>query len=199
MVFDLGDTLVRFDNREPHIPWERRLGLAPGTLWEAVAAAADWRNAFLGGDEDQPWELTAKALGLPLTDLPALRADFFACERLEDELLQFALELRPKYRTGILSDAPAGTRAGTVKKFALDDCFDAVVLSGEIKALKPDPRAFTAVLDALAVRPDRTVFVDNNPANIDGATALGMQAVLCSTAQERVATLKELLRADLGG
>ena len=45
---------------------------------------------------------------------------------------------------------------------------------GSIKALKPDPRAFTAVLDALAVRPDRTVFVDKSPANIYGATALGM-------------------------
>ena len=48
------------------------------------------------------------------------------------------------------------------------------MLSGEIKALKPDPRAFRAVLDALADRPDRTVFVDKSPANIDGATALGM-------------------------
>jgi FMN phosphatase YigB (HAD superfamily) len=44
-----------------------------------------------------------------------------------------------------------------------------VVLSGEIKATKPDPRTFAAVLDALAVRPERTVFADNRPANIDGA------------------------------
>jgi HAD superfamily hydrolase (TIGR01509 family) len=102
----------------------------------------------------------------------------------------------PQYRTGILSDAPAGTRAGTIKKFALDNGFDAVVRSREIKALKPDPRAFTRVLDALAVRPDRTVFVDNNPANIDGATALGMQSVLLTTAQETMAALKELLGAD---
>ena len=106
MVFDLGDTLVRFDNREPHLVWERRLGLAAGTLWQAVAAAADWRDAFLGRDEDEHWELTAEALGFPLTDLPALRADFFACERLEDDLLKFACHLCPKYRTGILFRRP---------------------------------------------------------------------------------------------
>jgi FMN phosphatase YigB (HAD superfamily) len=189
VVFDLGDTLVRFDNREPHIAWERRLGLAPGTLWEAVAAAADWRDAFLGGDEEEPWDLTAKALGLALTDIPALRADFFACERLEDDLLEFALELRPRYRTGILSDAPASTRTGTIKKFGLDDCFDAVVLSGEIKAAKPDPRAFTAVLNALAVPPERAIFVDNSPDNIEGATALGMQTVLAVGRSRSPATL----------
>ena len=108
-----------------------------------------------------------------------------------------SLWLRPKYRTGILSDNPAGTRAGTIKKFAPDDCFDAIVLSAEIKAAKPDPRAFTAVLDTLAVRPDRT-FVDNNPANIDAATALGIQMVLCSTAEETMPILEELLLADLG-
>jgi FMN phosphatase YigB (HAD superfamily) len=122
-------------------------------LWEAVAAAADWCDASLGGDEDQPWELTAKVLGLPLTGLPARRAPFFACERLEEDLLEFALELRPRYRTGILSDAPVGARAGTIKKFALDECFDAVVQSGEVKGAKPDPRAYTAVVSALAVRP----------------------------------------------
>ena len=196
VVFDLGDTLVRFDNREPHVAWEQRLGLTPGTLWEAVGAAADWNDAFLGGDEDEPWELTAKALGLPLTDLPALRADFFACERLEADLLEFARQLRPQYRTGILSDAPAGVRAGTIKKFGLDDCFDAVVLSGEIKVGKPDPRAFAAVLNVLSVRPENTVFVDDRPANLDGATALGMQTLLCTTARETLAALTELLRAD---
>ena len=194
VVFDLGDTLVRFDNREPHLVGERRLGLAAGTLWQAVGAAADWRDAFLGGDEDQPWVLTAEALGLPLTDLPGLRADFFACERLEDDLLKFARHLRPKYRTGILSDAPASTRTGTVKKFGLDDCFDAVVLSGEIKVGKPDPRAFGAVLDALAVRPEGTVFVDDSPANIDGASGLGMQTVLCTSALETMAALRRSSR-----
>jgi HAD superfamily hydrolase (TIGR01509 family) len=58
---------------------------------------------------------------------------------------------------------------GTIKKFALDHCFDAVVLSGEIKVLKPDPAAFAAVLDDLAVHPAGAVFVDDRPANIDGA------------------------------
>jgi FMN phosphatase YigB (HAD superfamily) len=54
------------------------------------------------------------------------------------------------------------------------------------------------VLDALAVRPDRKVFVDNSPTNNDGGTALGMPTVLCTTEQETVVALKELLRADLG-
>jgi glucose-1-phosphatase len=194
VVFDLGNTLVRFDNREPHVVWEQRLGLAPGTLWEAVAAAADWRDAFVGGDEEEAWSLTAGALGLALNDVPALQAAYFACERLEHDLLEFALQLRPHYRTGVLSDAPASARTGTVKKFHLDNCFDAIVLSGESKVLKPDPQAFTAVLDALAVNPEGTVFVDDEPANIEGARALGMQTVLCTTPQETIAALTESLR-----
>ena len=65
------------------------------------------------------------------------------------------------------------------------------------KSRLPDPRALTAVLDTLAVRPDRT-FVDNNPADIDAVTALCIQTVLCSTAEETVPILEELLLADLG-
>jgi hypothetical protein len=39
------------------------------------------------------------------------------------------------------------------RKFAPDKCFDAAVLSGEVNDAKPDPRAFAAALNDLAVRP----------------------------------------------
>ena len=43
------------------------------------------------------------------------------------------------------------------------------VRSGREKSrLRTRPTAFTAVLNALAIRPDTTIFVDDSPANIDG-------------------------------
>ena len=72
---------------------------------------------------------------------------------------------------GTLYPKSIGTRAGTIKGFTLEDCFETAVLSGEIKAAKPGPQVFTAVLDALAVCPRSTIFVDNSPANIDGVMA----------------------------
>jgi HAD superfamily hydrolase (TIGR01509 family) len=193
VIFDLGDTLVRFDDRRPHVRWEEQLGLAPGTLWETVAASVDWREVFLGDDEDPTWEQAAGVLGVPIEDLPTFKEDFFACERIEGELLTFASSLRPGLRTAILSDAPAGTRARTIAKFGLESCFDAVVLSGETRVGKPDPRAFRAALDALSVSAEVTVFVDDQPRNVDAARKLGMQAVLCADSADTIRALQELL------
>jgi len=193
VIFDLGDTLVRFDNRKPHQPWEARLGLAPGSLWETVNANSRWHDAFLGGDEEQPWLDTAAALGLAPEELPAFRESFFACERPEDDLVAFASGLRPRYRTAILSDAPASTRRGTIRKFGLDNCFDAVLLSGEIGVAKPDARAFAAALDALGVSAEEAAFVDDRPANLDAARGLGMAAVRCVSARQTIDELADLL------
>jgi hypothetical protein len=111
-----------------------------------------------------------------------------ACERLEDELWGFALERRPKYRPGILSDAPASTCGG-----ASGNCsrwlIDAVVLSGEIKALKPGPRGFVAVLDAPAVHQQHGL-CQQQPGQVDRPTALGILTVPCTTAEENVTALK---------
>ncbi len=193
-IFDLGDTLVRFDNREPHAKWEQQLGIGYGTLWQAVAASVDWRGVFLGTMDEEPvWEAAAQVLGLPSKAVPAFREDFFACERIEAELLSYAQSLRPRFRTAILSDAPAATRARTIAKFGLADCFDAIVLSGEIGVEKPDPRAFRAALAALNVIAEHAVVVDDQPRNIDGARALGMHAVLCTDTTETIRELRALL------
>jgi putative hydrolase of the HAD superfamily len=61
--------------------------------------------------------------------------------------------------------------------FELDQLFDAVVISAEIGLMKPDPAAYQAVLERLGVAPQQAIFVDDFPANVDGARAVGMEAV----------------------
>ena len=43
--------------------------------------------------------------------------------------------------------------------------------------LKPDPRAYAAVVEALGVPARDCVFVDDQPRNVEGARRAGMQAV----------------------
>lgn len=47
-------------------------------------------------------------------------------------------------------------------------------MSGELRMLKPQARIYRHVLDALGIPADRMVFVDNRPANVQGAEALGI-------------------------
>ncbi len=68
---------------------------------------------------------------------------------------------------------------------------DDVVVSGEVKAAKPDPRAYEIVAERSGLPLDRLVFVDDKKANVDAAAALGMDGVLFTDAAALRAALRE--------
>ncbi len=55
--------------------------------------------------------------------------------------------------------------------------FDVIVDATHTGILKPDPRAYALVTEALALSPGDCVFVDDQLKNIAGADAAGMQTV----------------------
>ncbi len=54
---------------------------------------------------------------------------------------------------------------------------DALVDATHTGILKPDPRAYRAISDALGMPPDRLLFTDDQPRNVSGASRTGMRAV----------------------
>ncbi|HVQ96802.1 MAG TPA: HAD family phosphatase [Mycobacteriales bacterium] len=57
------------------------------------------------------------------------------------------------------------------------DLFDAVVISGEVGARKPEPEIYLMAAAQLRVPPSACVFVDDLAANVRGAAAVGMIGV----------------------
>lgn len=87
-------------------------------------------------------------------------------------------ELREEYALGLLTNGPADAQRSKLDRFDWMDCFDGVVITGNIDAGKPDERAFRAVLDELGVEPGDAVYVGDDPeADVEGAKAIGMYAV----------------------
>ncbi|MEB3234931.1 MAG: HAD-IA family hydrolase [Cyanobacteriota bacterium] len=60
----------------------------------------------------------------------------------------------------------------------LAELFDAVVVSSEAGAAKPDPRPFALALEALGLAASETWHVGDSPADLDGARAAGIRCVL---------------------
>jgi len=58
------------------------------------------------------------------------------------------------------------------------DLFRGIVLSGHEGVTKPDAEIFRRLCCRYGIDPARAVFVDDNPANVDGARAFGMDGVL---------------------
>lgn len=55
--------------------------------------------------------------------------------------------------------------------------FDGVVVSGLERMVKPDPRIFRVFCERYGMAPERCVFIDDNKANVAGASSVGMHAV----------------------
>ncbi len=64
-------------------------------------------------------------------------------------------------------------------------------LSFEIGLAKPDRAIFEHVLEDLAVKPGQVVFLDDNQINVDGARAVGIDAVLARGVGEARTALAE--------
>jgi FMN phosphatase YigB (HAD superfamily) len=69
-----------------------------------------------------------------------------------------------------------------------------LVLSFEVGCAKPEARMYEQCLERLAVSPEEALFVDDVPANVEAAAALGMQAVQ----YQSVSGLRAELRSRFG-
>jgi putative hydrolase of the HAD superfamily len=92
-------------------------------------------------------------------------------------------------RTGLLSNS-WGTDGYPRQDFA--ELFDAVVISCEVGMRKPEPRIFYHAARLLGVRPAECLFIDDVQANVDGAIACGMTAVLHTGPASTVMTLTQM-------
>ena len=64
----------------------------------------------------------------------------------------------------------------------LFDRFRDVVVSGEEKLVKPDAAIYRLALSRFGLNADEAVFIDDNAANVAGAEAIGLPAILFTDA-----------------
>ncbi len=100
-----------------------------------------------------------------------------ASGRLYDDALPFLRALRARgVRTAIVSNCDENTRPLLVS-LGVAALADALVLSCEVGAAKPDARIFRYALGRLGVTADAPVFVDDTAEFCAAAAALGVTAV----------------------
>ena len=70
--------------------------------------------------------------------------------------------------------------------------FRDIVVSGEVKLLKPDPAIYFLALDRFRLRPQDALLIDDRLINVEAAEAVGMHGHLFTTAED----LRARLEAD---
>jgi 2-haloacid dehalogenase len=64
------------------------------------------------------------------------------------------------------------------ERFEFLQLFDGIVVSGEERVAKPDPRIFRLLVDRYGLEPARTLFVDDRQDNVVAAEAVGLRGAL---------------------
>lgn len=62
--------------------------------------------------------------------------------------------------------------------------FEGIVVSGEEKLIKPDPRIYELLINRYDVKPQQAIFIDDNPHNVEGAKKVGLHAIRYESPQQ---------------
>jgi len=183
-LIDLYDTLVHSDWDRWRDELSRGAGISLETLDRAFHETRAPRNTGAYATLEESSRAIVLAAGLP-DDPDIVRwwvdMDVRFMEdgvRLYEDSLPTVRALRARgYATVLVSNCGPDTRL-LVDRLELTAEFDALILSFEAGARKPDPAIYEAALSAVEGRRDDAVFVDDQAAYCDGARALGIDTRL---------------------
>ncbi len=197
VVFDVGGVLLCTESEEGRSKWELRLGLAKGALSTAVFESDVGLRAKIGlVPEAYLWQYVATLFRLSPKEIRELEHDFWSGLRLDPVVVQFVHNLRPHYKTAILSNAWSGARDAYTNVFGLGNVVDTMIISAEEGISKPDTRIYQLTAKRLGVSPNETVFVDDIVENVQGARIAGMNAVHFITSNQAIDDIQHFLAGN---
>jgi len=179
LVIDL-DGVIRHWDESYYPEAEARLGVPTGALTEValerdrLRRAVDGRLTFEGWCQEVGAELATRHGADPTAAAHAWASSTW---RIDLGVMELVAAVRDVVPVVLLSNASTRLLSDLERSDILGE-FDAAISSADIRAAKPDPAAFEAAARAAGVPLERCLFVDDTPANVEGAKAAGMQAVL---------------------
>ncbi|MEU5260366.1 HAD family phosphatase [Amycolatopsis sp. NPDC021455] len=198
-VFDIGDVLEIAPDLGVSARWEARLGLGEGELRRRLAEV--WEAGAIGAvAEDEVRQAISDRLGVARGRADAIMADFWEqyLGTGNSELIEYCRGLRPRCRTGILSNSFVGARAREQAAYGFEDLVDDIVYSHEVGLSKPDPRIYELTCARLEVRPEEMIFLDDLEPNVAAARAVGIHGIHYRDNAQAIAEIEELLTSAGG-
>jgi putative hydrolase of the HAD superfamily len=184
VLFDLYDTLVWTEWPLLRERLSEAIGATEGDLMKGFERTHSARGVGTFGSAEGDIEAVLREAGGSPSREQVRELTNAAAETLLDggvhlfeDSLPVLRELRRRgVRTVIVSNCDHLTRP-VVDALGLEREVDAVVLSFEVGAMKPDAEIYRVALERVGAAPERTTFVDDQPGYLDGAAALGMRTV----------------------
>ncbi|PWH16709.1 MAG: hypothetical protein DDG59_09185 [Anaerolineae bacterium] len=197
ILFDFGGVLLRTENHQPRRNLAANYGLDEDELVYLVFGSPSALSATVGEiTAEQHWQEVARALGASTDQIPALKTQFFAGDRLDEAFVQLIRSYRKTHRIGLLSNAWDDLRSVLKDQLAILDIFDEVIISAEVGLMKPDRRIYELAAQTFRVPPQEAVFIDDLLVNVQAAQEAGMKAIQFRSTPQTIHDLQHLLEED---
>ena len=205
VIWDFGGVLTS-SPFEAFARFERERGL-PADIIRRTNAANHLENAWAKFERaevdietfDQLFAVESRALGAEVRGkdvLPLLSGD------LRPEMVDALKRIKTVLKTGcITNNLPAnaiGSAGGRMLYIAeVMALFDHVIESAKIGLRKPDPRIYRIMVEALGVRPERCIYLDDLGVNLKPAREMGMTTIKVVSSPQALAELEAVTGLSL--
>ena len=205
VIIDRDETLTWFDQTAIQSLEAEIATLAPELPLSAVSEHwRTWPRQWPRSEDEEPafwqtfWSDLAARFDLAAPTVPALQkisARYYLCNRAFPDSALCLQSLRQRgLRLAVLTNFELPGIGRTLKHAGIDPAWFSALISGSALGVsKPDPRAYWAAAAALGLPPEDCAFVDDLPANVEAACAVGMQGILLDRQQMYPATRLPLI------
>jgi len=192
ILFDLGGVLIELAGVDTMLAWSPGADGHEG-LWRRWLASPTVRRYESGGSSRDEFAADmVREFALPVPPTAFLSAFEVWPRAVFPGAAELLADLRTQHRLASVSNTNELHWQRFVDHFGIDRHFDANFPSYQVGRLKPDADYFEHVLATLGVAPGRTLFLDDNAVNVEGAAALGIHAVRVTGVDGARAALTEL-------
>lgn len=191
VIFDFGNVICSFDVEIFLSRLHEWSGLDVETLRDRIYGSrlhSRYERGAISSKEFHREVVHRIGADVPVEELAEGFSDIFTPLESTYELIR---GLEGRYRLGLLSNTNEWHFLRHIRKVPVFPLFDAVTLSFEVGALKPEPEIYLDALRKLSLPPDECVFIDDIGEYAEGAAVLGIRGI-------RYTGHAELLR-DLSG
>jgi HAD superfamily hydrolase (TIGR01509 family) len=116
-----------------------------------------------------------------------IQKDWMEIVKINDSLVDFIKSIKNDYKVALLSNATSTFLTRILNKYNyLYELFDFIVISSDVKMVKPDAEIFNFLINKVGVRAEESLMIDDNIANIEGAKAAGIDGILYKNMEEFV-------------
>jgi 2-haloacid dehalogenase len=91
--------------------------------------------------------------------------------------IEILYELEKKFPLYGLTNWSAETFPKALKRFEFFQVFKGILVSGEDKLIKPDVKIFELMMERFSLKPETSLFIDDNLKNVEASRNFGIQTI----------------------